>query len=106
MRELRNVIERAVVIAQEEMITADDLSERVRRPRRRAGRRRPRPRGRRRAGAEIKDRLRRYEAELLLEALRQNDWNQTQTAAALNMPLRTLVYKMRTLGLRKRYDSK
>ena len=106
VRELRNVIERAVVIAQEETITADDLSERVRKAPAAA----PAGGGAALEGEEpvgdIKDRLRRYEAELLLEALRQNDWNQTKTAAALNMPLRTLVHKMRTLGLRKRYDSK
>ncbi len=107
VRELRNVIERAVVIAQEETITADDLSERVRRspvaP----------PAGDAVAAVaegeevgDIKERLRRYESELLLEALRQNDWNQTRTAAALKMPLRTLVHKMRVLGLRKRYDAK
>jgi two-component system, NtrC family, response regulator AtoC len=105
VRELRNVIERAVVIAQENTITVDDLSERVRRT----------PAAPEigngtgpdvDAGGDIKERVRRYEAELLLQALRDNDWNQTKTAAALKMPLRTLVNKMRVLGLRKRYDSK
>ena len=105
VRELRNVIERAVVIAQEKTITVDDLSERVRRVPAAA------PSGNglaseADAGGDIKERVRRYEAELLLQALRDNDWNQTRTAAALKMPLRTLVNKMRVLGLRKRYDSK
>ncbi len=112
VRELRNVIERAVVIAQEKTITVDDLSERVRRspaaPAANNGTGSSELDTGAGAGAagDIKERVRRYEAELLLQALRENDWNQTRTAAALKMPLRTLVNKMRVLGLRKRYDSK
>jgi len=102
VRELRNVIERAVVISEEGQITLHDLTERVR------GGRAGEP-----AVVEaepgdsdlpVKERLQRFESRLLLEALEASNWNQTQTAQALDMPLRTLVHKIKKLGLRKRYD--
>jgi DNA-binding NtrC family response regulator len=100
VRELRNVIERAVLIAQEERVTAEDLSERIRKEQRGGD-----PLGAVGDDLPIKEKLRRYEAELLLEALRAHDWNQTRTAESLGIPLRTLVYKMKTLGLKKKYGS-
>jgi len=104
VRELRNVIERAVVIADEGSITPQDLTERVRGgptldPAVHAA---EEPEDE--AGLPIKERLQRYEARLLLDALEANDWNQTRTADALDMPLRTLVHKIKKLGLQKRYD--
>ncbi len=104
VRELRNVIERAALLAQEQTITVDDLSERVRRaaaPVAPAAAGPALPEG---EAGSIKDKLRRYEAGLLLEALKAHDWNQTRTAEALGMPLRTLVHKMRTLGLKKTFS--
>jgi len=56
------------------------------------------------ADLSIRERLQRYEARLLLDALEANDWNQTRTAEVLEMPLRTLVHKIKKLGLQKRYD--
>jgi two-component system response regulator AtoC len=101
VRELRNAIERAVVIAQDHVITTEDLPERVRR-----GQSDTIPPPVAADGSlDIKERLRQYEAQLLLHALKANDWNQTQTAEALNMPLRTLVHKIRQHGLKKRYDT-
>ena len=100
VRELRNVIERAVVIAEDGVITRDDLTERVRGgPSLDAVRE---PEGD--ADLSIRERLQRYEARLLLDALEANDWNQTRTAEVLEMPLRTLVHKIKKLGLQKRYD--
>jgi DNA-binding NtrC family response regulator len=102
VRELRNTIARAVVIAQDATIVADDLPSRVRRSRQQAG-----P-GLEAASTEpdlnIKEKVKRYEAQLLLEALSKHDWNQTRTAKALGIPLRTLVHKMKQYGLRKRYE--
>ena len=43
----------------------------------------------------------RYEAELIVQALRDAGWNQTAAAQALGMPLRTLVYKIKVLGIKK-----
>ncbi len=50
---------------------------------------------------DFKDRVRQYETELILDALRRADGNQTQAAKLLRMPLRTLVHKMRSLEIRK-----
>jgi DNA-binding NtrC family response regulator len=43
----------------------------------------------------------RFEAELILEALRRSGGNQTKAARALNMPVRTLTHKMQMLGIKK-----
>ena len=43
----------------------------------------------------------RLEAEVLLDALRACGWNQTHAARRLQMPLRTLVHKIKVHGLRK-----
>jgi DNA-binding NtrC family response regulator len=93
VRELRNVIERATVIARGERITAEDLPERVRNA------------GERADGDEVQDfrqRIQRYEMELILEALRATGWNQSEAARRLHMPLRTMVRKIQTYGLRDR----
>ena len=98
LRELRNVIERAVVIAQDATICSADLPAALRREQRA-----PTPKA---SAGELpmKERLQRFEAELLLEALEENDWNQTKTAQALGVSLRSLVYKIKTFGLSKRYS--
>jgi two-component system, NtrC family, response regulator AtoC len=110
VRELKNVIERAVVIAEGDEITADDLPETVR------GRRSERmpaanggePAGEPRAGTpfhllegDFRTRLERLEADLLRDALEHAGWNQTETARQLSMPLRTLTYKIKVLGIKK-----
>jgi DNA-binding NtrC family response regulator len=54
------------------------------------------------AGEEsLRERLRRHEAELILQALREAGWNQTEAARRLKLPRRTLVYKLKTLGIAK-----
>lgn len=107
VRELRNTIERAVLIAQDDTITADDLSERIRRGFPLADssvvEADAAPSVDEETGS-IKEKLRRYETKLLMDALEANDWNQTQTAKSLGMPLRTLVHKMQSLGLKKKYE--
>jgi len=47
------------------------------------------------------DQLRSLEVELIRDALHRSGNNQTQASRLLNMPLRTLVYKIRAYGLRK-----
>ena len=49
----------------------------------------------------LRERLRRHEAELILQALREAGWNQTEAARRLKLPRRTLVYKLKTLGIAK-----
>jgi DNA-binding NtrC family response regulator len=52
---------------------------------------------------KLKDQVRAYEVELILDALRQHDWNQTETARALNIPIRTLAHKIQLFGLKDRF---
>jgi len=98
VRELRNAIERAVVIAQGDRISIEDLPERVRdvepttqvdvEPAR---------------GGEInlKTEMQRHEADLILKALGQSDWDRKKAAALLGLPIRTLAHKMQVHGIRK-----
>jgi DNA-binding NtrC family response regulator len=100
IRELRNAIERAVVLAEGKAITLADLTDRIRQ--------RSLPPEIDSSGGEIptdyKDHLRKYEAELILRALHKHNGNQTETAKALNLPLRTLVHKIQTYGIKKKFD--
>jgi len=105
VRELRNVIERAVVIADGPSITVEDLTEKVRGAA--AGPARPTdgpPPELAAAGVEFKERVKLYETELILDALRRTGGNQTQAAKLLRMPLRTMVHKIRSYGIQKKYD--
>ncbi len=119
VRELRNAIERAVVIAEGDLILVKDLPERVRAATRlRAGEgaadkdgldkdagdkdsgdRASSPPSAEEGG--LRSRLARHEAEIIVEALRESQWNQTEAARKLEMPLRTLVHRMKTLGIKK-----
>jgi two-component system response regulator AtoC len=44
--------------------------------------------------------IRKAEAEVVLEVLRQYDWNRRKAAAALRISYRALLYKMRDAGIR------
>jgi two-component system, NtrC family, response regulator AtoC len=100
VRELRNAIERAVVLAEGKEILITDLTDRIRH--------RSMPSADPDISAEVpsdyKDHLRKYEAELILRALHKHNGNQTETAKALNLPLRTLVHKIQTYGIKKKFD--
>jgi DNA-binding NtrC family response regulator len=105
VRELRNVIERAVVIATGDQITADDLAERVRS----AGPYASSAPGDPAASwdkdlegpGDFRSRVERIECEIILDALRSSGFNQSEAARRLQMPLRTMQYKVRVYGLRK-----
>jgi DNA-binding NtrC family response regulator len=101
VRELRNAIERAVVLAEGKQIVITDLTDRIRM------RSMPAPDPDPSGGdvpSDYKDHLRKYEAELILRALHKHNGNQTETAKALNLPLRTLVHKIQTYGIKKKFD--
>ena len=120
VRELKNVVERAVVIARTDVVTLEDLPERLRAARAASGA--PAsdaasadPKGP--AGAprvvvdpalDYKERLRlemqRYETDLIVAALAQANGNVTAAAQALKIPVRTLTHKMQALGIKKRSD--
>jgi DNA-binding NtrC family response regulator len=91
VRELRNAIERAVVMVEGDVITVEDLPESLRSS----------PRARGPTLSDFRSRMDQLEAELLLEALRQCGWNQRATAEHLQMPLRTLVHKIKVHSIRR-----
>jgi DNA-binding NtrC family response regulator len=106
IRELYNAVERAVVIADGDLIAAADLPERVRRG---AGSMSTHGSGREATGAlepeggSMKNRLSRAEQEAILDALREADGSQTGAARILDMPLRTLQHKIKSHGIKKGY---
>jgi DNA-binding NtrC family response regulator len=107
VRELRNVLERAVVLARGETVTSEDISDRIRKADQRpgGGPGDSAPDLEEGEALDIKERLRRYETKIILEALGAHGWNQTKTARALGISRRTLVEKIRAYGIRKRYTS-
>jgi len=120
VRELRNVVERAVMIARGAQIQPEDLPDHIQdyeeasipppdRGARQKTKEEPLGPGPARTYAELQDQLKTFtqerERELLLEALRRHGGNQTEAARDLQMPLRTLVHKIRLLGLKKKYEA-
>lgn len=92
IRELENVIERALVLDKDGVLGLDDLPERLRTPDHRvANRRMERPD----EGVSLED----VERELLLAALQKHNWNQTRAAAFLRITRSTLLYRMEKFGL-------
>jgi DNA-binding NtrC family response regulator len=98
VRELRNAVERAVVIAQGDRISVEDLPERVRdiEPATQVD---IEPVGD--GEINLKSEMQRHEADLILKALRQCDWDRSEAAKLLGLPLRTLAHKMQVHGIRK-----
>ena len=98
-RELRNEVERAAAVAEDEEIVPTDLSETVRA--RGAIVVRPAQTALVPTTGTFRERLQAAEKALLLAALAESDHNVTATARKLDMPLRTLQYKVRELGIRR-----
>jgi DNA-binding NtrC family response regulator len=102
VRELRNVVERAVVICQEELITREDLPSHLRGSFIGATvETLPVSSGAMAEGLDFKSLVQRYECGLIIDALRACDWNQSEVARRLQIPRRTLVHKMKAMGIRK-----
>jgi DNA-binding NtrC family response regulator len=107
VRELRNAIERAVALAQGDRIGLDDLSERIRGgapPVPAAGSSPPEPVPAADPAADFRTRVKSYEVDLILDALRRTGGNQTEAARLLRMPVRTLAHKIQLYGLKKRFE--
>lgn len=102
VRELRNVVERAVVVTQGVLIGPDDLPARVR-----TGGRRPEAGPSKAAAPETPDpeqareKVHQFEARMLEEALAATGWNRAEAARKLGMPVRTLSYRLKVLGVKK-----
>lgn len=86
VRELENIIEHAFVLSPGGMIQAQHLP----------GELRPRPSTPQR---ETLDLLGEYEKELILDALRRNQWNRLKAAQELGIHKTTLFRKVRKLGI-------
>ena len=117
IRELRNVVERAVVLAHGSSITINDLPQRVRdemsegthglmtvsqpgigSTKLHAIDAEPAEDGQVEPG-DFKARVQRFELQLIKSALDDTGGNQTRAAKRLGIPLRTLVRKIKTYGL-------
>jgi transcriptional regulator with PAS, ATPase and Fis domain len=93
VRELRNAIERAALLSLGEVILPEHLPARLRTGRKTPGEG-PAP--------EAHQRLGEIERNAIVTALRKNDYNRTETAKALGISRRALLYKLqkfRELGL-------
>ncbi|MGH7977210.1 MAG: sigma-54-dependent transcriptional regulator, partial [Limisphaerales bacterium] len=91
VRELRNAMERAVLLSRSELILPEHLPTRVRTAAEQSKTSEP---------ADL-ERLDEIERQAILQALRQHDFNRTETARALGISRRTLIYKLqrwRALG--------
>ena len=94
IRELENVVERALVLDRDGVIGLDDLPERMRTREQRLGRLR----------IELPDdglSLEDIERDLLQAALEKHGWNQTKAAAYLDITRSALLYRMQKFGLEK-----
>ncbi len=108
VRELKNTIERAAVVAQGALIQPEDLPARLRVADTGAGLPSEAPP---RAAAddpravlppvlgEVRTQVKHYEAQMLEDALRKTGWNRAEAAKRLGMPVRTLSYRIKVLGL-------
>ncbi|XXY46125.1 sigma 54-interacting transcriptional regulator [Sorangium sp. So ce269] len=125
VRELRNVIERAVVVTPGALIGPEDLPPRVRAAAARDEVERPSDPGRDTvpgrsmpdasalssastmpkdaslAGGQVRGKVQQYEAKLLQDTLEAAGWNRIEAAQRLGIPVRTLSYRMKVLGVKR-----
>jgi len=89
IRELRNVIERAVVLTGSDMIGVAELPDRLKTAR---------------SGKEVqtlKAKLEYYEEKIIKDALQAHGWNKEEVAGELDVDLATLYRKIKKLGIEK-----
>jgi DNA-binding NtrC family response regulator len=87
IRELRNIVERAVVLAGSEKIGLGELPDRLKRldgPR---------------SARTLKERLEYYEEKIIRDVLQSNDWDKERSATELGVDLATLYRKIKKLGI-------
>lgn len=114
VRELRNTIERAVVVTRGSVIVPEDLPLRIRgasTPARVASVPKPvveaAPAAAEAAPAvsdaagPMRDKVQEYEANIVRKVLEETQWNRTEAAKRIGIPLRTLSYRMKVLGIKK-----
>ncbi len=94
VRELQNIIQRAVILARGELITTDDLPPPVKTLTPES------PGHASRAIADLPGQVDRLEKELVLEALRLQDGNQSRAAEQLGISERNLRYRLKKWGVK------
>ena len=109
VRELRNAIERGVLICRHGELTRDDLPERVRRAVVREQRPEDEPEvevaakpigpSHRRPDEDFRACMERLETEVIVTVLDACNWNKAEAARRLRMPRRTLVHRIKALGI-------
>jgi DNA-binding NtrC family response regulator len=87
IRELRNVIERAVVLASADKIEPGDLPERIR------------TQQGAKTSQSLKDKMEYCESKIVKETLEAHSWNKEDAARALDVDLATLYRKIKKLGI-------
>jgi DNA-binding NtrC family response regulator len=103
VRELENVVERAVVLAVEPSVPVDVLPDALLQAngiRLRRGDGAPLP-----ADASLFEIVNDYEREVIIKRLEQCNWNQTEAAEDLHVPLSTLNQKIKRLDIKIRKKS-
>ncbi|MBP8626005.1 MAG: sigma-54-dependent Fis family transcriptional regulator [Syntrophorhabdales bacterium] len=89
VRELENIIERAVILSRGDYLTTEDLSIST-------------SRGAQGRDGTIRDVIGSIEKNMITEALIRNNWVQTKAAASLGMSERVLRYKLNKYGIVKK----
>jgi DNA-binding NtrC family response regulator len=84
VRELRNAMERAILLSRSELILPEHLPSRVREAVTQA----PLP------SASDAEQLEEIERQAILQALKKHEFNRTETAKALGISRRALIYKL------------
>jgi two-component system NtrC family response regulator len=94
VRELENAVERVLILRRGDVIETNDLPPKITR------RATPPAQGIVNLPEEGYS-LEELEKEVVIEALRRNDWNQTRAAAFLRIPRHTLIYRMEKYEIRR-----
>jgi two-component system response regulator PilR (NtrC family) len=97
VRELENILERAVALASGDTITADDLQ---------LAPRAHSPESEDLSGLPLQERLDAMERKAILDALEKTHYNRTAAAKALGITFRALRYRMERLGIKDELDAR
>jgi len=96
VRELENIVERAVVIAREEYITSDDLPFKEEREEGILGKGKVGP---------LRRSIEELERNMIIAAMERHDYHQTKAAEALGISERMLRYKLKKYGLKDSHST-
>lgn len=97
LRELRNIIRRAVLLSQSDQIEASHLPEDIRNPQEKTGNTANEPFSL--AKADLKEKQRETEKEMIERVLKETKYNKSRTAAILNIDRKTLYNKIKQYGI-------